>query len=99
MAKSASEKIATLKARQEKLAAQLNALTAKAKQEDRKRDAHRKIVVGSAILDHVARNPKFASQLAILLNQAVKRPADRDVIADLLEGSNTFSGGTARKGA
>ncbi len=78
------DRIAKLKAQKEKLGSRLNALEAKAKQEDKRRDVHRKIVVGAAVLDHIAKSPKFASQLAILLDQAVKRPADRDVVADLL---------------
>lgn len=99
MAKSASEKIATLKARQEKLAAQLNALTAKAKQEDRKRDARRKIVIGGAILAAIENDPSLAEMISLALALNVTRPADLEVIADLLERSNTSGGGASRKGA
>jgi hypothetical protein len=50
LAKPLTDKIATLKARQNEIASQLNAAMEKAKEEERKRDMRRKILVGGAVL-------------------------------------------------
>ena len=85
MAKPITDKIAALKAKQEELAAQLSALTAKAKVEDRKRDTRRKIVVGGAILAALETDTALADTLRRVLAANVTRPMDRDVISDLLD--------------
>ncbi len=86
MAKPITDKIAALKARQEELAAQLSALTAKAKVEDRKRDTRRKIVIGGAILAALETDTDtgLADMLRRVLAASVTRPMDRDVVSDLL---------------
>jgi len=84
MAKPITDKIAALKARQEELAAQLSALTAKAKVEDRKRDTRRKIVIGGAILAALETDTALADTLRRVLTANVTRPMDRDVVSDLL---------------
>lgn len=84
MAKPITDKIAALKARQEELAAQLSALTAKAKVEDRKRDTRRKIVIGGAILAALETDTGLADTLRRVLTAHVTRPMDRDVVSDFL---------------
>ena len=84
MAKPTADKIAALKARQEELAAQLSALTAKAKVEDRKRDTRRKIVIGGAILVALETDTGLADTLRRILAVNVTRPIDREVVSDLL---------------
>ena len=79
-----SEQIANLKAQKEKLAARLNTLEAKAKQDNRKRDTRRKIVVGAAVLAAFDHEPALAAQVRKVLAAFVTRPNDKSVIADLL---------------
>lgn len=84
--KSQTERIDTLRQKQEQIKAQLAALEARQKSEDRKRDARRKIVVGAAVLAHAEIDPSFCAALTKALHAAVTRDIDRAVIADLLEG-------------
>jgi hypothetical protein len=100
MAKPITDKIAVLKAKQEKLAAQLNTLNAKAKVEDRKRDTRRKIVVGGAVLAAIESDAALAETLRRVLAASVARPADREVIADLLgDKAKPAGGGNPAKAA
>jgi hypothetical protein len=79
-----TDRIASLKAKKEALASRLTALEAKAKQQERKRDTRRKIIVGAAVLAHAELHPAFAEQLRGVLERAVLRDVDRAVIAPLL---------------
>jgi hypothetical protein len=85
MAKPITDKIAALKARQEKLASQLSSLSAKAKTEERKRDTRRKILVGGAVLAAIESDTGLAEMVRLALDMNLTRPVDREVIADLLE--------------
>lgn len=76
-----------LRARREraaKLKAQIDALETRKKTEDRRRDFRRKIVVGAAVLAHAEVDASFRQLLIATLHTAVSRPADREVIADLI---------------
>ena len=84
MPKTIADKIALLKEHKSKLTARLNNLEAKARQEDRKRDTRRKIVVGAAVLAAMETDPALAVRVVQLLARAVTRDNDRSVIADLL---------------
>jgi hypothetical protein len=78
MAKSAtSDRIAKLKAR-------LNTLEQKEKQDARKRDTRRKIIVGGAVLAALEKDPAWAASIRGLLAASVGRQKDREAIADLL---------------
>ncbi len=68
------------------MAARLNTLSTKAKQEERKRDTRRKIIVGGMVIAAMERDEDFAARIAALLGAYVGRPNDREVIADLLPG-------------
>jgi hypothetical protein len=85
MAKPLTDKIAALKARQEKLALQLTTLSTKARQEDRKRDTRRKILVGGAILAAIDSDTGLADMVRLVLDMSATRPADREMLADLLK--------------
>jgi hypothetical protein len=87
MAKDIAAQLARIKEQEEKLAKRKSALEQKAKTEDRKRDTRRKIVVGGAVLDHMQKDSDFARVICDLLAQSVGRPTDKEVIADLLDGS------------
>jgi hypothetical protein len=79
-----TDRIAALKAKKEKLAERLNNLEAKAKNDNRKRDTRRKIIVGGAVLAHMEKHPDFAKSVTAILAAAVGRPNDRETVADLL---------------
>jgi hypothetical protein len=87
MAGDISERKAKLLAKQEKLKNQLNALEQREKQDNRKRDTRRKIVVGGAILAAIEKNDGLAAMVRTVLAAYVGRAQDRDVIADLLQPS------------
>jgi hypothetical protein len=98
MAKPITDKIAALRARQTELAAQLNALTAKAKVEDRKRDTRRKIVIGGAILAAIETDTTLADTLRRVLAANVTREMDREVVSDFLPGEKTKPSGKPNGG-
>ena len=84
MTKDYSDQIAALRAQQEKTAKQILSLQSKAKDEQRKRDTRRKIVVGGAILVAMEKDEQFARVIKLLLSRQVGRAIDREAIADLL---------------
>ena len=93
MAKPLPDRIADLKSRQKQLADQLNSLEAKARTEERKRDTHRKIVVGGAVLEEIGHDEALARKVRELLAKRTLQPKDREALADLLPGG---SEGTAK---
>jgi hypothetical protein len=82
--KSLDDQLAELTKRQEQLEARRLSLLAVKKSEDRKQDTRRKIIVGAAVLAHAELDPQFAALLQVVLDRAVLRPIDRDLIASLL---------------
>lgn len=83
-AKPISERLASIKAQQEKLAAKERQLEAKDRSEQRKRETRRKIVVGAAVLTAIEKDPAFAHSVMRILAASVGRAQDKEVIADLL---------------
>lgn len=67
-------------------------LEAREKQEQRKRDTRRNALTGAAVLAHAALDLSFAASLRALLDQAVTKPADRELLADLLRPGATPNG-------
>jgi vacuolar-type H+-ATPase subunit D/Vma8 len=84
MAKTVADRIATLKAKREKLAHRLAKLEASEKSTARKQDTRRKIIVGGAVLVEMKRDAAFAESIQSLLGVSVGRLKDRQTIADLL---------------
>jgi hypothetical protein len=82
--KSLDDQLAELTRKRDQLEARRQALVASKKSADRKLDARRKIIVGAAVMAHAELNPSFADQLRAILNAAVTRAIDRNVIPDLL---------------
>jgi hypothetical protein len=80
-----TDRLEALKKKQEQIRAQIAALEAKEKAEERKKDTRRKIIVGGAVLAHAALHPAFAAELKMVLKQAVIRDSDRETIRDLLD--------------
>jgi len=78
------DRIASLKAKKDALAARLNKLQAMAKTDERKRDTRRKIVVGAAVLAAMEKDSVLALKVRELLLRVVTRENDRAVVAELL---------------
>ena len=95
MRKPITDQIAQLKAKKDALAAKLNNLEAKAKQANRKRDTRQKIIVGAAVLAHAELRPAFGEQLRAILDKAVERESDREVISEFLPAAVPMSEATA----
>ncbi len=94
MAAQIEDRIASLKAKKDALAARLNKLQARAKTDDRKRDTRRKIVVGAAVLAAMEKDSVLATKIRELLLRVVTRENDRAVVAELLTEPNfTFTQG------
>ena len=83
--KSIEELIAEEEKKSEQAKARIAELKAQQRSEDRKRDNHRKIVVGAAVIAHVRMDSRFREQVREALNKAVTDPRQRAVIPDLLD--------------
>jgi hypothetical protein len=87
-----TEQIAALKEAEEQKRQRRLALEAQEKQASRKLDTRRKIVTGAAVLAHAALDTSFAASLRDLLDKAVIKPADRELLADLLHPGSASTG-------
>jgi len=87
-----AELIAALKEAEEQKRQRRLALEAQEKQASRKLDTRRKIVTGAAVLAHAELHPSFAAALRDVLDQAVTKPADRELLADLLRPGSASTG-------
>lgn len=85
----ARKTIEELLAEEEKKAEQVRTrkaeLKARQRIEERKRDAHRKIVVGAGIMSHIKIDPRFRKAVQDALNKAITEPKQRAAIPDLLD--------------
>jgi hypothetical protein len=86
--KTLDERLAELTRKRDQLEAQRTSLLAAKRNDDRKRDTRRKIIVGAAVLAHAELHPGVAHQLRAILDKAVTRDLDRQAIADLLPASS-----------
>lgn len=87
-----AEQIAALKEAEEQKRQRRLALEAQEKQASRKLDTRRKIVTGAAVLAHAELDATFASALRDVLDKAVTKPADRELLADLIHPSSAPNG-------
>ena len=83
--KTTEELIADEEKNLEQVKARMGELRARQKTDERKRDAHRKIIVGAAAMAHIRIDPQFRNELRAALNAAVTDPKQRGVIPDLLD--------------
>lgn len=83
--KSIDELIAEEQKKSEEARARIAELKARQRAEDRKKDSHRKIVVGAAAIAHCKIDAQFRKALREALNKAVTEPKHRAVIPDLLD--------------
>src|ERR1700679_3388686 len=83
--KTTEELIAEEEKKVEQLKARMAELKARQRGEDRRRENHRKIVVGAAVMAHIRLDAQFRTVLREALNKAVTEPKHRTVIPDLLD--------------
>lgn len=85
--KMSSDKLEALIKRREELDAQIQVESARRKDEQRKADARRKIIVGALAIEHMDKNPTsdFAVLLLRLMDEYVTRPRDRALFPALPE--------------
>ena len=83
--KTTKELIAEEEKKSEQVKARMAELKARQKAEERKRDNHRKIVVGAGIMAHIKIDPSYRKATQEALNKAITDPKHRAVIPDLLD--------------
>jgi hypothetical protein len=83
--KTTEELIAEEEKKAEQVKTRMAELKSRQRSEDRKRDNHRKIVVGAAAMAHIRIDPQFRKALRDALTKAVTDPKQRAVIPDLLD--------------
>jgi exonuclease III len=83
--KSLDELISDEQRKADEARARIAELKARQRAEDRKKDNHRKIIVGAAAMAHIRIDPQFRKALREALNAAVTDAKHRAVIPDLLD--------------
>jgi exonuclease III len=83
--KTTEQLIAEEEKKVEQVKARVAELKARQRADERKRDSHRKIIVGAAAMAHIRIDPQFRKQLREALNAAVTDAKQRKVIPDLLD--------------
>jgi exonuclease III len=83
--KSLDELISDEQRKADEARARIAELKARQRAEDRKKENHRKIIVGAAAMAHIKIDPQFRKVLREALNVAVPDPKHRAVIPDLLD--------------
>lgn len=80
----ANDRIQKLRDKKAQLEAQIRDLAARDKQQQRKNDTRRKVIIGALALEHMEKNSTspFAKTLWPLLDEYVTRPQDRELLND-----------------
>jgi len=84
MAETKLSRLELLRKRKQEIEQQMKALEAREKEEERKKDTRRKIIVGAAVLAHAARDAAFAKTLRDVLDKAVIEERNRELVAEWL---------------
>jgi exonuclease III len=82
--KTTEELIADEEKKSEQVKARISELKSRQRVEERKKDNHRKIVVGAAVIAHIKIDARFRKAVQEALSTAVTDPKHRAVIPDLL---------------
>jgi exonuclease III len=82
--KTIEELIAEEEKKSQQVKAKIAGLKSRQRVEERKKDNHRKIVVGAAVIAHIKIDARFRKAVQEALNNAVSDPKHRAVIPDLL---------------
>jgi hypothetical protein len=78
------ERLAVALERKRKLDARIGKLQSAKTAQEKRRDARRAFIIGQAVLTHHAAKGVIDAPLPAILDEHVKKPSDREVIADLL---------------
>jgi hypothetical protein len=78
------ERLKILRQRRAALDADIAKIETKAKDQERKIDTRRKIIIGAGVMAHAALQQDFAYRLKQALNSAITKEADRELIKDFL---------------
>lgn len=82
--KTLDEQIAEAERVRKLAASRLAKLQGKKQSVNRKRENHRKMIIGGAMLTHIQHDPEFDKVFRVALHKAITRAIDREAIADLL---------------
>jgi len=82
--KTTAQLIAEEERKSGELKARLEELKARQRAEERKKENHRKIIVGAAVLAHIKIDPRFRKAVQDALDKAVTDPKHREAIRDVL---------------
>lgn len=83
--KTDAERLEALKQQEAALKAKIARIETKTKDQERKRDTRRKIIIGSAVMAHAKIDKPFADRLGQILQVAVLRDTDKELIKDFLK--------------
>jgi len=86
--KTPAERLAELETRQRVLKDDIRAARSQVRQQERKQDTRRKIIVGAVVLMRMESDPEFAADISRMLDRAVEQPRDRALL-DLPERHET----------
>ncbi|HDQ0527074.1 TPA: mobilization protein [Escherichia coli] len=98
MAKPSKDQLAELRQKEAEIRARIQALEARDKEADRKKDARRKILIGGAVFAKVKRGEWTQKQLIDLLSSELKADRDR-ALFDLKPLPGSSSKGSAGEAA
>ena len=83
--KTDAERLAAYKQQEAALKAKIARIETKTKDQERKTDTRRKIIIGSAVMAHAKIDKPFSDRLGEILKVAVIRDTDRELIKDFLK--------------
>jgi hypothetical protein len=82
--KTLDELIAEAEQARKLAASRLAQLQGKKQSANRKRENHRKMIIGGGLMTHARIDPEFDKVFRVALHKAITRAIDREAIADLL---------------
>jgi hypothetical protein len=82
--KTITEQIAEAEQDRKEAAARLTKLRGIEQKANRKRENHRKMIIGGGLMTHAQHDPEFDKVFRVALHKAITRKIDREAIADLL---------------
>jgi hypothetical protein len=99
MAKTPKDQLAELRQKEAEIRARIQAIEARDKEVDRKKDARRKILIGGAVLAKIKRGAWSQKQLVDLLESELKADRDRALFDLKPLPGNQAKGGAGEAGS
>ena len=82
--KTPEETLAALQQKKQQVDAQIKATAARVRTAERKKDTRRKVILGGAVLAHMAHDATFKTAIVKLISEQVKRPEDRELFTHII---------------